>query len=163
MHLLGKLCQGMLAGLAGSAAMYGFRLWWEVATKHQEQHAIFGFDHEADVNGARFLAHPLRGALPEAQAARLGIGLHYAYGAMLGSLYAPARDRSARFGRVNSVPFGVVLWLCADEIPVALSGISNPFRKSAASHAGALLAHVVFATTVENALRLLQRRSGPSC
>lgn len=163
MPILRTLCQGMLAGLAGSAVMYGFRLWWEVVTDHRKRCAIFGFDHEADVNGARFLACWIRGSLPEHQAARLGIGLHYAYGAMLGSLYPPARDRSGRFGRASGVPFGVVLWLCADEIPVALSGISNPFRKSAASHAGALLAHVVFATTVENTLRLLQRRSGPSC
>lgn len=155
MPSLRTLSRGLLAGLAGSAAMHGFRFWWEKATHYRRKNAIFGFDHEADVNSAHLLASYFRSSLPESQAARLGLGLHYTYGATLGTLYAATRSRNP-FGKAQVISFGVFLWLYADEVPIALTGVSNPLGKSTASHAGALVAHLIFAITVENTLRLCQ-------
>ncbi|MGA8030586.1 MAG: hypothetical protein WB992_25865 [Bryobacteraceae bacterium] len=79
--------------------------------------------------------------------------LHYGYGAMIGILYTDFSCRMpqtrARFGML----FGALLWLIADEIPVSLSGVSNPLQQNAASHAGALAAHLLFGTTVERIMR----------
>jgi hypothetical protein len=137
--MLRKILYGSLAGLAGSAAMHAFRLFWEL--EYCDKDGIFGFDREADVNSARLLYFWIsQESLSECHAARVGLALHYAYGAMLGSLYGVTRDRPGRFGKGMASRLGVLLWLCADEIPISLSRISNPFRKSIASHAGALTA-----------------------
>lgn len=146
-----QIFSGTAAGLAGSLAMHGFRLVWEAAVSQDSRHAIFGFDQEADINGARrayrlFSAEPLS----ESVARQLGIALHYGLGATFGMLYvlsgAPA---------LSDASFGASLWICADEIPVTLSGISNPSAKSAASHVSALASHVLFAVVVTRTLRAL--------
>jgi uncharacterized membrane protein YagU involved in acid resistance len=155
---------GIVGGLAGAAAMHGFRLLWEAATDHREKDAIYGFDHEADVNSAHLLASRFGSSLSERQAARLGIVLHYMYGGMLGSLYAAVHGHNGRLSQRRAALFGVALWVCGDEIPVVLSGISNPKRKNATSHTGALLAHLVFALTLENALTCAALgRTGHDC
>lgn len=57
-----------------------------------------------------------------------------------------ARGRWLHKGR--GAVFGALLWLCADEIPISFSGVSNPFKKSAVSHGSALAAHLLFGITV---------------
>jgi hypothetical protein len=156
------LTRGLLAGLAGSAFMHGFRFCWENVTYRRSEHALFGFDQEADVNAARVFASLFHYMPSERKAAQLGIGLHYAFGTLLGCLYAAVRKRSDKFETGKPICRGVVLWLYADEIPVALSAISNPFRKSLLSHSGALLAHLVFAFTVENTFQLCEAAPGTS-
>lgn len=135
--------------------MHGFRLLWECAILHDSRHTIFGFDHKADVNAARLTYRVLWDeSLPEEKAGRMGMGLHYAFGAMLGMLYQ-ACDGGGNHGAI----FGALLWLCADEIPISASGIFNPFAKSAASHASALAAHVVFGFVTAKTLRVLQSQA----
>ena len=152
--MLRKLWEGGLAGLAGSAAMHAYRLGWEFATEHRARDGIFGFDREADVNSARLVYGLIvEKDLSEQDAARAGLGLHYAYGAVLGALYATAGGKDGRPRNMPASALAVLLWLCADEIPISLTGVSNPFRKSAASHLSALAAHLLFAITVRNALR----------
>jgi hypothetical protein len=130
--------------------MHGFRLLWENAISHNPRDAIFGFDHTADVNAARLAARLFSNTtLSERQAGQLGMVMHYGLGATLGITYA---WRPADSG----VLFGVLLWLCADEIPISLSGISDPFGKSPASHASALTAHVVFGYVTAQAVRAMQ-------
>jgi hypothetical protein len=53
----------------------------------------------------------------------------------------------------SGVAPGALLWIGADELPISLTGISDPFRRSIASHASALIAHVVFAVTVDQMVR----------
>lgn len=142
---------GITAGLVGSAAMHGFRLVWESAVAHNSRHTIFGFDREADENGAR-LAYGFFSddVLMEPVARRLGIAMHYGLGATFGIFYALSRARGLSGGAL-----GVLLWLGADEIPISLLAISNPFAKSIASHVGALASHLLFGIAVTRTLRAL--------
>jgi hypothetical protein len=146
-----NILPGIAAGLAGAAAMHAFRLVWEAAVSQHSRHTIFGFDREADINGAR-LAHRLfsRDRMSEPVASQLGIVMHYGLGSTFGILSAVSP--------VSSLPpaaLGALLWVGADEIPIALSGISDPARKSIASHAGALASHLLFAIAVTQTLRVL--------
>lgn len=154
MNLLTKLVKGTAAGLAGAAAMHAFRIAWERMIPDLIRDGIFGFDREADFASAQRLNGLLfRQPLSTESAARLGVALHYVYGGLLGASYAVARARLSQISSVKRIPAGVVLWLAADEVPVTLSGISNPMDKSPASHVSALIAHLVYATAMENVLR----------
>ena len=138
--------------MSGSAAMHVFRRLWESIVSRDNQHTIFGFDHEADVNAAR-LGYELffKQALTEDQAERLGISMHYAFGAVLGIVYQFIRPPV-----YSDAAFGAFLWLCADEMPIGASGISDPFAKSTASHTGAFAAHIIFGAVTGYITRLLQ-------
>lgn len=148
-----NLLYGAVAGLTGSALMHAFRICWELATRHHSRHAIFGFDCEADVRSARLLLAWTPDNISEETAARVGLALHYVYGTALGCLYASVRNPKGWFSKMSGLPVGTALWLCADEIPIAVSGVSNPFRKSSFSHGGALAANVLFAVALEDVIR----------
>jgi hypothetical protein len=153
------LLRGTVAGLAGAAAMHVFRLVWESANRHQREYGVFGFDCEADVRGARWLARGLTGrALGHRSAQRLGLALHYLYGIALGATYAAAETRLNWLSTIHTAPASAVLWLVADEIPVTIAGVSNPLDRRVRSHAGALAAHVVYVATMRQILRLRGRR-----
>lgn len=149
MRVTRTIARGVVAGVAGSLVMHAFRLLWERATDHHSQHAIFGFDHESDVRSVQLLGRVL-GTRPvsEKAAAKLGVSMHYGYGTLLGAAYAVARDRGACFP-LSGIKFGALLWLVGDEIPISLSGISHPLKKSTASHSAALAAHLLFGLTLE--------------
>lgn len=156
MPSLRNICAGIAAGLAGSAVMHAFRLAWEPAVSHNGRHTIFGFDREADINAAR-RAHRLFSPEPlaESAASHLGIAMHYGLGAAFGIFYVLS-DVPA----LSGAKLGALLWLCADEIPISLSGISNPSAKSIASHAGALASHLLFGIAVTETLRALDPWAG---
>lgn len=136
-----RMLLGAFGGLAGSLGMHLFRIAWEHTTSHRAEDGIFGFDHEADVNSARLAAALFREcSLKESCAANVGMGLHYAYGSALGVAC------SCLLHEIDSpLLLGSMLWLIADEIPISLCTISNPIRKSVASHTGAFLSHYVYA------------------
>lgn len=152
MTQLRNIAVGLTAGLTGAAAMHGSRLLWEMAVGRHSRHTIFGFDHEADINAARLASRLLRrSTLGERQAAQIGIAMHYAFGAVLGVVYALAWRPTDSSGL-----FGTLLWVCADEIPISASRISNPRAKSAASHASALAAHLIYGSVTAEVVRALQ-------
>lgn len=135
--------------------MYGFRLLWERLRDGHRKHGIFGFDREADMNSAKIAYRSLsREAPSKREAARLALALHFAYGGLVGVGYAAASESMPWLHGGSGALAGIILWLFADELPISLTGISNPFRKSAASHAAALAAHIVFAVTADKILLL---------
>jgi hypothetical protein len=154
MPILGTLRRGLLAGLVGSAAMYIFRLGWEAVMNRDPRNGIFGFDTEADVNSIYLICRCISVERPpELRAARTGLALHYVYGASLGALYALMKPRVRWIARSSGVAPGALLWIGADELPISLTWISDPFGRSIASHASALVAHVIFAVTVDQMVR----------
>jgi hypothetical protein len=154
MPMLGSLSRGLLAGLAGSAAMHIFRIGWQAVTNRDPQKGIFGFDREADVKSIYLIYRCISVERPpKRDAARTGLALHYVYGASLGALYALTKPRVRWIARSSGVVPGALLWIGADELPISLTGISDPFRRSIASHTSALVAHVVFAVTVDQMIR----------
>jgi hypothetical protein len=132
----------------GAAAMHGFRLVWERAVSRHDRHTLFGFDREADIKAARLAGRIVKRTLTEEEAERAGMALHYGLGAVLGLAYSLARRR-----RWPALQFSVLLWLCVDEAPISLSGVCDPSKKSAASHAGALAAHLIFGFVVSRICR----------
>jgi hypothetical protein len=154
MSLKANIAAGALAGIAGAAAMHVFRLAWERAIGNKPELGIFGFDHEADVNSAQLLSRVLlRREISETAAARAGIALHYSYGAIVGAAYAVSAQRLPQIREGFGAGFGALLWLAGDEIPIAALGISEPRSKSAASHAAALSAHLIFGAVLEAMVR----------
>lgn len=131
--------------------MHAFRVVWERMSPDSVRDGIFGFDSEADVASAQFISRLLiRQPLSTRNAARLGLAFHYVYGGVLGAAYAVVRARAPRIAKPSGIPAAFVLWLAADEIPITLSGISNPADKNLASHVSAFAAHLLYATAVEN-------------
>jgi len=146
--------RGALAGITGAAAMHAFRLLWESATRHEAQRGIFGFDREADIKSARMLnAMVRRRPIPDREAERLGLALHYLYGAALGVGYGALAPRLPQLGKALGLPLGAALWLVADEVPISAAGISNPLRRPPSSHAAALCAHLLFGAVVRYSYR----------
>ena len=86
---------------------------------------------------------------PEDEAEKLGLFLHYLYGGAVGLFYGTFATRSYRLRNRHGTSFGAALWLLGDEIPVSLSGVSDPFKKNYSSHAAALTAHLLFGIVVE--------------
>ena len=158
MSLLRHITTGLTAGLAGAAAMHVLRIGWEAVVSSNSRHTIFGFDREADVNSARLSSQFLwNRELDERSAARLGLTMHYAFGAALGIAYSLAWPR-----KLSALSFGAVIWLCADEIPISVAGISDPSAKSAASHGSALVAHFIFGSVTDAVMRVLQTERSTS-
>lgn len=152
-----NLCIGAVAGLTGSAAMHLFRLWWESVIGNRNKQGIYGFDHEADVNASRLLARLLgESNLSEQEAAQLGLALHYALGTVFGSIYAGNIRGQIWLRKGNVAVLGAALWVCADEVPISIAGISNPFRKNIPAHASALAAHLLFGFTVVSLVEFFQ-------
>ncbi len=130
--------------------MHAFRLLWERLAGHSPKHGIFGFDYEADVNSVQLLCSAIGvEELQDDVAAKLGLTLHYAYGAALGALYSVFAARRPWVRRGFGTAFGSVLWLIADELPISAAHVSRPFDRSGASHAGALASHLLFGATVD--------------
>jgi uncharacterized membrane protein YagU involved in acid resistance len=147
MPFIRNLWAGALAGLTGSTVMHGFRLAWELRAARDNRDTIFGFDRETDINAARLIYRCFSNAfLPDREAARLGIAMHYGFGCILGIVYVPMRCP-------NGGLFGALVWILTDEIPITVLNLSDPWRKSPASHASALVAHLLFGITVQEAIR----------
>ena len=141
---------GLLAGVAGSGVMHAFRAIWELAIDNQQGSGLYGLDHEADVKGARLVNAILsRKPLTEPEAAKLGMLLHYALGAGLGFCYGLASPYRRKRDWRHGAALGAALWVFADWVPISLSGIYAPVKKTFASHAGALATHVLFGMVVE--------------
>lgn len=135
-----RILRGAFGGLAGSLAMHLFRKGWERGTRNRSEDGIFGFDREADVNSARLVTALIIGReLDETSAMKLGMALHYAYGTALGCACSFLKLQT-----LSPLLLGGILWVVADEIPIALAAIENPNRRSLVSHTGAFLSHCIF-------------------
>ena len=153
--LLSKALIGGGAGLLGSAAMHGFRLAWEGGAHRFPEHGIFGFDQEADVSSAQILSMMLAGApISEQKAQKLGLALHYAFGSGMGIIYTVSASRVPAVRAGSGTAFGALLWVFADELSIWLASISDPRKKSGLSHAGALLAHLIYGTVLHSTSEL---------
>lgn len=149
---------GTVSGLAGALVMHGFRIGWEKRASASPQSDIFGFDRESDINSVDSLCSALSLApVPEADALKAALVLHYSFSAMAGVAYEFACQRlpqsSAGFGTL----FGSTLWLLADEIAISVARLSDPVEKLPAAHLSALCAHLLFGGSVEVMRRTLGR------
>jgi uncharacterized membrane protein YagU involved in acid resistance len=145
-----RVVVGAVAGLVGAYAMQQFRTAWNRNYAANPCDAVYGLDEEADLKSAnlltKFFAHR---TLPKQDALRLALLLHYGYGAIAGAGYAISAATWPPMKAGCGSLFGTGVWLLGDELPISLSGLSDPFARSVRSHVSALAAHLLFGATTE--------------
>ena len=147
---------GAVAGLVGAYAMQQFRTAWNRDHAASARDAIYGLDEEADLNSANVLTSFFIGrTLPKKDALRLALLLHYGYGAFAGAGYAVSAARWSPIKAGYGTLFGTGVWFFGDELPISLSGISNPSARGIRSHASAFAAHLLFGAATELTRRAL--------
>lgn len=88
--------------------------------------------------------------------------VHYAFGGTIGAIYgaATAQDRDVASG--GGVPFGIAVWVAADEIGMPLVGLAKPPTSyPLQDHASAFAAHLVYGATTEAVRRLVLAALAP--
>jgi hypothetical protein len=84
-----------------------------------------------------------------------GLAVHYAFGALSGAAYGVAAERYRKITVGSGLPFGMAVWLFAEEMALPVAGLSDtPDKYPLRDHFNALTAHLVFGLTTE-----LTRRS----
>ena len=118
-------------------------------------------DEPASMKAASRASEAVAGRpLDEGEKEVAGPMVHYAFGAVTGSFYALAAERRPDVSAAAGIPFGVAVWLIADEIGVPLAGLaSKPTDYPLERHASALASHLVFGLTVESVRRMLLGRA----
>jgi uncharacterized membrane protein YagU involved in acid resistance len=79
-----------------------------------------------------------------------GVALHYAMGATSGALYGAIAEVAPEARAGLGLPFGVAVWLIADEGIVPAAGLSkSPAEYPLSIHAYSFASHLVFGLTTE--------------
>lgn len=181
----GDVLKGLAAGLAGGLAagvvMNQFQaLWGRLAEGEERSHGAQslqqgspgrgaarelrerGTDDErmdATERAAAVVAEPLLGrALSASERDSAGTLVHYAFAASVGAAYGAAAEVAPPVTAAAGLPFGLFVWLAADEGVTPLLGLSKgPAEYPPSKHAYALASHFVYGLTAEAVRRLVRR------
>lgn len=174
----GDVRQGLLAGLVGGLvacwAMNRWLLLWQRVvmgdTAPPRQPPIVGQGGQLAREGpdacqpptmhaaAAFAHGLLRHAPTEREKQWLGQLLHYTFGTTTGALYGALADAIPALTTTMGVPFGLAVWLLADELATPALGLSQPpTRQDRVTHAYALTSHCVYGLTTECMRRLVRQ------
>jgi uncharacterized membrane protein YagU involved in acid resistance len=86
-----------------------------------------------------------------------GTVVHFAFGAAMGALYGAAAESKPAATAMAGMPFGVAVWVAADEIGLPVSGLSkSPTAYPASRHLSSFGSHLVFGLTTEVVRRALR-------
>ncbi len=97
-------------------------------------------------------------ALTEREKEIGGTAFHYAYGVSMGAIYGAAAEISDKVTIGEGMPYGLLIWLGADEGVVPLLGLSKHSGEYPLSvHAGAFSAHLVYGLTTEIVRRAVRK------
>ena len=87
-----------------------------------------------------------------------GAVVHYAFGVVTGGAYGALAELKPATTTGAGLPFGVAVWLIADEIVVPALGLSKPPTKYPLStHASSIASHLVYGLTTEIVRREVRR------
>jgi uncharacterized membrane protein YagU involved in acid resistance len=79
-----------------------------------------------------------------------GVTVHHAFGVFVGAAYGWAVELEPRIAAGNGLPFGVAVWLIAEEIALPLASLTDtPDKYPLMDHLNALAAHLVFGWNME--------------
>lgn len=107
----------------------------------------------AEAVSAGVLGHELRGDEKEVA----GQVVHYAFGATMGGVYGVLAEVLPPVTIGAGMPFGVGLWLVADELAVPALGLTPPpHRTPLQKHAIGFGGHLAYGTVLEGGRRLLR-------
>jgi putative membrane protein len=83
--------------------------------------------------------------------------MHYLFGAAAGAAYGAAAEVDGSVTRAAGIPYGIAVWLIADEIGMHAAGFATkPTDYPPSRHAAALATHLVFGLSVEAVRRALR-------
>jgi uncharacterized membrane protein YagU involved in acid resistance len=116
-------------------------------------------DDTAAVRASRAVAEPLLGRrLTHHEAERGGILAHYLMGKSSGALYGTVAELVPGIAAGRGVPFGLAVWLVADEGIVPLAGLSKkPTEYGSATHLHAAVSHLVYGLATDVVRRTVRR------
>lgn len=154
---------GLIAGLAGTAAMTAFQLGWskaqseierirsdEQSSSSEQQSSEQGDSSTVKVANAvskTVLQRPLQQQDKE----KASYIVHFAFGTLMGGIYGISSEYlpAARLG--HGLLHGIALWGGADALAVPSLGLSSPVtERSAGELAYELLAHAVYGVASES-------------
>jgi hypothetical protein len=115
-------------------------------------------DEPGSMQAAAAVAEPALGrALSEHEKEVAGSAVHYLFGATVGAMYGAAAEKDQSTTRAAGIPYGITVWLVADEVGMHAAGFAtSPGDYPLSRHASALASHIVFGVTVEAVRRLLR-------
>lgn len=167
------LAAGMVGGLAAAAVMNRFQaLWSRQAGGEERSHGAQslqqgsprqgiglelraeGKDEQTD-DATERLANAISvkafdRELTKREKDAAGTAFHYAMGATSGALYGAVAEMSPGATVGVGLPFGVAVWIVADEGLVPAAGLSkSPTEYPLSIHAYSLASHLVFGLTAE--------------
>ena len=168
------LLAGLLGGLVACWAMNQWlALWQRVIVDDTDAHperpvagqggqlAREGPDarQPPTMHAAAAIAHGLFRHVPtEREKQCLGQLLHYIFGTATGALYGTFADAIPALTTAGGVPFGVAVWLLADELATPALGLSQPpTRQDRETHTYALVSHCIYGLTTECTRRLVRQ------
>jgi Protein of unknown function (DUF1440) len=95
--------------------------------------------------------------LPARAQQRAGEVLHYSMGTVTGALYGALAEKVPMVTTAMGVPFGMAVWLLADELAVPAIGLSKPpAQQDLSTHTYALVSHSMYGLTTELARRCIR-------
>jgi len=117
-------------------------------------------DEPGSMQAASALAEPVLGRpLTTREKEAGGPIVHYLFGAAAGALYGAAAETDRSVTAAAGIPYGIGVWLIADEIGMHAAGFaSRPTDYPLSRHASALATHIVFGLSVEAVRRLMRGR-----
>lgn len=130
--------------------------------RSQQGQAGPGEDETATMKTADMLSRQLRHQpLTHEQKQHAAPFVHYAFGAAMGAMYGGLAEAMPATTRGAGIPYGLAVWLGADEIGVPAAGLSDPpTRIPASSHGQAMASHVVYGLSLEAVRRLVRKALG---
>lgn len=170
-------CAGILGGLVGSWAMVRFNHLIGPDDSRGDKPADRFAHHRDDarpndidatipdepgsMQAASAVAQPLLGRpLTLSEKEMAGPVMHYLFGAALGAVYGIASEKDSSAAHGAGIPYGIGVWLFADEIGMHAAGFATrPDDYPVSRHAAALASHIVFGLTLEGVRRALRGRS----
>lgn len=161
---------GLVGGLVGSFVMTQFHVALHGrgvtgAREPQSHRPVDPYeerDEDATTKAADVIATATTGeSLTRREKQLAGPAVHYVFGGATGALYGLLAEMKpgARAGR--GLPFGLAVWVGADEIALPAMGLTEgPTAYPASVHAEMLAAHVVYGYTTDLFMRWTRRRLG---
>ncbi|BCS31849.1 hypothetical protein TBR22_A10520 [Luteitalea sp. TBR-22] len=162
----GAALTGALGGIVGAwvmtrfhVALYGRGV---TGTREPQSHRpVDGGRHDPATKAADEVVTALTSApLDEREKRAAGPIVHYAFGASAGALYGVLAHRWPTVAGGWGVPYGLAVWLVADETALPLLGLADgPRAYPWTTHAEMLAAHAVFGSATHVAMTALQQRA----
>lgn len=168
-HWTTHVAAGVLGGLAASWVMTRFHvaLYGGGVTgveEPQSHRPVDGGRHDPATKAADVAVTAMTSApLSEREKRIAGPVVHYLFGASMGAIYGALAHAWPEATRGAGVPYGLGVWLLADEVALPALGLAHGPRAYAfTTHAEMLAAHVVFGVTTHVATRQVLHLATPA-